>query len=420
MTGMIQRLLPLAVVLGALNPTVSNSGEIDSGMREIRQGQEKGDFEQIVDGLECIAYRFKDLLGLKNKTASKINAASDEIITAMQIYNQDPMVLENITDSIIADTDKIEAKRPPEPDVQNPIDEGVEKKLASLNPGDRREALNDLKRKIRTQKERLRAEVEKAKKAKIDATSLVSAAESASQRGLDIENVLKQTFESPAGGILTTASSKFGFIFLDMAIHVNPALSGRVSAAKHYLKRCDTAQGKFQDKLAQFDNFDQWVGYYQWELGMKFPSSEFEKSMALLDDLDRLQGKRTDQKSAEARRIGKLIDITTRETNATREKAESLVAYARFKDENIARIEAFSNLYNLGASIANLGAASSGPSSKGQAKASGTKGILDEFDRISEQKPTTIGPGTTNPPPVNRASPTTPPPVIPNGAMRMH
>jgi hypothetical protein len=377
--------------------SVALAAEIDSGIREMKRGQEKGDYEQILDGLETIAYRFKDLLAKQNKTAGRINAAGEEILKAMKVYNQDPMILEDITDAINKDADAIEAKRPPSYEVENPITEGLQTKLANSAPSDRKGALNEIRNSIITQKDHLRTKLAETEKVKADATSMVGIAEAAEKRGLDIEKTLEQAFESPAGGILTTASSKFGFIFLDMVIHVNPALAGRTNAVNHYLKRCNAQISALQNKIEELDRFESWVGYYQWELGMKFPSSEFERSIALLEDLERLQGKRTDQRSAEARRIEKLVDATMRETKATKERAENLVKYAQFKDENAARIEAFANLYNLGASVSSLGA---GNSKDSKAVSPSTKNILDEFEQIAKQKPTILRANPTNTPPV--------------------
>lgn len=388
----------LAVLLiGVGIATDAMPGEIEAGVREIKKGQEKGDFEQIVDGLESVAYRFKDIIASQNKAAGIMNDAADEIIKAMKVYNQDPLILEDIKDAIDKDTAAIEAKGPTPYRTENPITEDVQAKLASSSPSDRRQALKEVRSKLVKQKEAVHKKVADATRSKTEASTMVGLAEATEKRGLDLENVLRAALDSPVGGVFTIASHKFGEIFLDMALYVNPALARRVSATRDYLKRSTKELSSLEGQLAELDNFEQWVGYYQWELDMKFPSEEFEKSIAMLEDLDRLQGKLTNQKSAEARRIGKLVETTVKDNQVTKERAEALVQYARFKDANVARIEAFGNLFNLGASVAGM---SAGGAKSSSGVPSSTKSVLDEFDQISKQQPTILRAGPSTPPPL--------------------
>lgn len=392
-------ILCVALIAGFSAVSNSKASEILDGMNDIKKGHKSGDYDLLVDGIERIAYYFKDFLASKNRTTSKVNSLANDVVKAMKIYNQEPMVLEDIADSIKRDTKKIDTKQREEVEYVNPFDQSIASSLASDNVQLRREGLKELRANIAKQRDVVRSQLNHTATERNSASAMLSVANADERRGRDIENVLNNAFNSSQGLVLSAVSNQFGYMLIDMMLYVNPALTQRKSSCIKYLERVNQKHQALESKFARLDNYDKWASYYQWELSMKFPTDEFEKSIALLNDLERLQGKIVDQKSVEARRIQQLTEITRRETQTAKDHAAELVKYARFKDANVARIEAYANLYNLGASLG--GGVKGTGSGKGQTVVDQkTTVILIQYESMVKQQPT-----------LNRARPNVPPPI---------
>jgi hypothetical protein len=364
------RLVFVALVPLLMASPAAGTQSLDAHLTNLARAAKAGDAVSALDSLEGAAVRLGELQQQTKDVRKVTGGVLDTLDRASKALAQEPFELGPIVDMIAKDTARLNDIKPVAPAFGDPLQGVTRGELETTDPGLRGKALDN----VRARGEQLRRsyteKLDKLRKERNDARSMERQAAATDERGYEVEKLLEQINDSPAGVFFNIQGGKLVYSMLDMTLYVRPALADRLNAAQELVRRYDGAIVEMEKTLTRYKSFDDWAGFYRWQDWARSnvqsgkttanpPSSALNDAKSLLQSAKDQAATANKGTSREQTAVTALIEETTSSTNATKEKAQRLVEAANRADARAAAKQEAAALLNLATAIANAGTKSS-------------------------------------------------------------
>ncbi|MDW9959474.1 hypothetical protein CN186_20175 [Sinorhizobium medicae] len=328
---------------------------LDDHLTDIKRHVRATDWQKAVGSAQAAAGRLKELYNTANKITGPAKQVAAELNRGLKAFAGEPTALDALVEMINKDIAQLNSRDVNVPDFGDPMKGAPESALTSSDPKIRGAALDELRRAGEEKREAYQSELDQLKEERAAAQKLYEEAQAAVDRGVELEKALETVNNSAAGLFLNIGGGKVALALLDMTAHVNPALSGRESAAGALVKKYDAAINTMEGKLRRYGLFAQWATYYRWQEWVRENapfSAELEKAKDLLNKIDKLGSAKANGPTPQTMAIAELLKKTVAETGATQEQAAKLLEEAQRKDAAAAADAEFRAMLGLAGAVA--------------------------------------------------------------------
>jgi hypothetical protein len=349
---------------------VSAQTSLDSHIQEFRKAVHAKDAAGTVDSLVGGAIRLNKLVTDVTDAVTPLADAVEIVSRATAAFNQEPMELDSLVESITKDTAALEAVVVPSaPKVGNLMEGIPEKELQSTDPRIRGSALDKLRTKGRQFEEGYRQELGRLKVKRDKAREVYEEARAADERGYELEKVLDKLNSSPAGAFLNIGGGRLVWMLVETGLYVRPALTRRENAARDLVGRYDNVIQQMETTLQRYALYDDWASFYRVQdwvhenttaaaaMGGLDPSENLAKAEEKFAEAGQLTQSLGVGQSRNAAIMQQLAEETVRETGATMEAAKKLLDAASRKADRASALREFTGLINLAGAVAGVSAA---------------------------------------------------------------
>jgi hypothetical protein len=357
------------------------SQSLDQHLAEFDKAARAGDIVRAQDSLLGAAVRLKELSDAAGKPLAPVKQFMSGIDRALNALSGDASELGPLVSSIKANSAKLKSIRPVAPTFGDPFHGISSKDLQSTVPGVRMRALGALRSRGNELRIGYEQGLAEAKAGQSAAREYLRQAEAADSRGYEIEKILSEVNDSPAGPLFNVGGGRLINTLIDVSIAVRPALADRLNESVELVKRYNVVVDQMQSTLARYRNFDEWAGFYSLQdwlrvnAPMKAAEATVETSQrpaaVALDEARQLsQSKGTygavPRTDAELQR---LTEETFARTSATKAQAAQLLRQAAAQADKADAARQFAGLVGLASSFAGAAEGSSGAGSAAPAAA---------------------------------------------------